>query len=396
MAQLKGEKLMVVPSTADGFRAAVSTLRSLDGKDGVCSHTFTLQENRCARLLVKNLGRGMPESIAREELESRNICVQGVTQLRSGRRNPDPAKDRPPTPHFIVSVARGPEVSKVRSLTELCGLRVSVESYLAPKGPLQWKRCQRFGHTQRNCGYAPRCVACGGSHLSDGCSTPRDQPVCCGCGGNHTANYRGCVKWKEARTALAKEATECRRKNVAAAHPAAPKAHRASPTAEQKNLGEGWNHVVRGGRVVKSTTNPPNNPHHNTPPHQVTKAPSKPTVTATRETARPEKPELKPTAAPQRARGKSQKKAVASDKIAAAKPTTLSLVVPTQNPTSPLEDISDLLDHLPIHACVELTRRLLTSISSLPTGTAHPRTVLKIVILFIAEYGSTPKEDRAV
>ena len=30
-AQLKAEKLMVVPSTADGFRAVVSALRSLDG-----------------------------------------------------------------------------------------------------------------------------------------------------------------------------------------------------------------------------------------------------------------------------------------------------------------------------------------------------------------------------
>ena len=30
-AQLKAEKLMVVPSTAKGFRAAVSALRSIDG-----------------------------------------------------------------------------------------------------------------------------------------------------------------------------------------------------------------------------------------------------------------------------------------------------------------------------------------------------------------------------
>ena len=41
------------------------------------------------------------------------------------------------------------------------------------------------------------------------------------------------------------------------------------------SLGEGWNHVVQGGRVVKATAIPPNKPHPN-PPHQVTKAPSKP------------------------------------------------------------------------------------------------------------------------
>ena len=120
---------MVVPSTADGFRAAVSALRSLDGREGVSFHTFTLPEDRCVRLLVKNLGRGMPESLVRKELESLNIRVQGFTQLRSGRRYQDPAKGRPLISNFIVSVARGPEMSKVRSLTELCGMRVSAELY---------------------------------------------------------------------------------------------------------------------------------------------------------------------------------------------------------------------------------------------------------------------------
>ena len=78
---------MVVPSTADGFRATFSTLRSLEGKEGVSFHTFTLPEDRCVRLLVKNLGRGMPESVIAEELESLNIRVQGVTQhaLRPSR-----------------------------------------------------------------------------------------------------------------------------------------------------------------------------------------------------------------------------------------------------------------------------------------------------------------------
>jgi hypothetical protein len=130
MAQLKGEKLMVIPSTAYGFRATIRTLRSLDGKEGVSFHTFTLPEDRCVRLLVKNLGKGMPKS------DSLDIHVQGVVQLRSGRRELDPTKERPPTPHSFITVVCGPEVSRVRSLTELCGLPVSMETYMAPKGPL--------------------------------------------------------------------------------------------------------------------------------------------------------------------------------------------------------------------------------------------------------------------
>jgi hypothetical protein len=57
----------------------------------VSCHTFTLLEDRCMRLLVKNLGRGMPERVVREDLESLNICVQGVIQLRSDRRDQNPA-----------------------------------------------------------------------------------------------------------------------------------------------------------------------------------------------------------------------------------------------------------------------------------------------------------------
>jgi len=113
-------------------------------------------------------------------------------------------------------------------------------------------------------------------------------------------------------------------------------------------------------------------------------------VTATRKTARPKKPEIKSTAATKPAAGKSKKKAAASVKTAAAKPTTPDLVVPTQNPTYPLEDISDLLDRLLNQACVKLSLRLLMSISSLPTRAARPRAVLKNGILFVAEYGSTP------
>jgi hypothetical protein len=40
-AQLKAEKLVVVPVTADGFRDAVSALRSLDGKSGESFHTYS-------------------------------------------------------------------------------------------------------------------------------------------------------------------------------------------------------------------------------------------------------------------------------------------------------------------------------------------------------------------
>jgi hypothetical protein len=54
-----------------------------------------------------------------------------------------------------------------------------------------------------------------------------------------------------------------------------------------------------------------------------------------------------------------------------------------------LEEISDFLDTVPIDAFVELTRRLLAAVPSLLSGPARFRAVVKIVVLFVADYGGT-------
>ena len=56
-AQTKGERLVIVPATADGCRATISALRSCDGSKGVSFHTFSLLEDSRVRLLITNLGR---------------------------------------------------------------------------------------------------------------------------------------------------------------------------------------------------------------------------------------------------------------------------------------------------------------------------------------------------
>jgi len=89
----KGEKLMVVPSTAKGFRSAVNTMRSFDGKDCMKFHNFSFPEDHCMRLLMENLGR----FVVREELVTLKIRVQGVMKLPSGSRKKDHTKDCPPT-----------------------------------------------------------------------------------------------------------------------------------------------------------------------------------------------------------------------------------------------------------------------------------------------------------
>ena len=82
---------------------------------------------------------------------------------------------------------------------------------------------------------------------------------------------------------------------------------------------------------------------------------------------KPEKAEPKTASAPKKAAVKHKKAASAS-----AKPARTPKPVANTPSTSPLENISALLDSLPLEVCVQLTRRLLASISSLPKGAALP------------------------
>jgi hypothetical protein len=187
------------------------------------------------RLLVKNLDKTMPERVV-QELAALRISVQGVMQLRSGRHSQDGAQDCP-------SLSRCPEVTKLRSLT--CGLRISVETYAAPKGPVKCKRCEGLGHTQRNYGYTTGCVACGEAHQSGGCSTPRSSLNAASAGGTTLPTTGDVQNGKRRRRPL--QGGHRPKPPTQEPQPALlPWQRRPVPSAEQQSLGGGWNHDVRG------------------------------------------------------------------------------------------------------------------------------------------------------
>lgn len=67
--------MMIIPMTANGFRATLSALRSLDGSRSFSFYTLSLPEDIFVRLLVKNHGRQMPDDVVRLELEDLGISV---------------------------------------------------------------------------------------------------------------------------------------------------------------------------------------------------------------------------------------------------------------------------------------------------------------------------------
>jgi len=97
------------------------------------------------RLLIKNLGRQKPEDVFRGELDALGFRSKGVFQLRSGQHDKEASKVNPLTANIIVSVARGHEVMKMCLQTELCALRVSVET-MSPQRALWNGRAARVWH----------------------------------------------------------------------------------------------------------------------------------------------------------------------------------------------------------------------------------------------------------
>jgi hypothetical protein len=103
---------MLVPRNAEGFSSTLNALRSLDGSKEVGFHTTSLLEDRCVRLLVKKLGRYMPENVVQGEWRiwesvSRESC-------RSGR---NAVTMRSRFASFGVNVHRSKWTSDVKALS---------------------------------------------------------------------------------------------------------------------------------------------------------------------------------------------------------------------------------------------------------------------------------------
>lgn len=95
----------------------------------------------------------------------------------------------------MIILPNSPHSKQIFQLSAVFHVVVRVEAYRTT-GPSQCHNCQGFGHSSTHCGLPPKCVKCGGNHLTKTCSKTRDEPAkCCNCSGDHTANYRSCPSY---------------------------------------------------------------------------------------------------------------------------------------------------------------------------------------------------------
>lgn len=156
-------------------------------------HTFTRKDQRCYRVVIKNLHHSTPHSAIQDEIEKTGNKISG--EIINARFGPD----KMPTSTFFVNIAPGPNNKAVKEIKVIHHQAVTIEDPKKRKTIPQCQRCQQYGHSKNYCMRPYRCVKCGEGHRTADCpKTDRNTPAKCAlCEGDHPANYKGCDVYRE-------------------------------------------------------------------------------------------------------------------------------------------------------------------------------------------------------
>lgn len=174
--------------TAEAYRALVKMLDA--GKHQY--HTFALPDEKPLKVVFRGVPISIGEDSIAADLRKKGFWPETVKRLRQG-------SERRPIPLVLCVLKKSADSKRIFDLKTVKGLTITVESAKKKTEVGQCHRCQRFGHAQRMCKGAHRCVKCAGEHSTASCTKAKDAPAkCVLCGGPHTANYKGCPKHPKA------------------------------------------------------------------------------------------------------------------------------------------------------------------------------------------------------
>lgn len=160
---------------------------------GLIGHTFNRKDERCLRIVIRNLHPSTPIDIIKEEVEATGNIVKG--EIINAKFGPE----KKPTSTFFVNLLPGPNNKAAKDLKFIYHQSVVIEDPRKRRSIIQCHRCQQYGHSKNYCMRPPRCVKCGQSHKTSDCDKKdRNTPALCAlCSGPHPANYKGCEVYRE-------------------------------------------------------------------------------------------------------------------------------------------------------------------------------------------------------
>ncbi|GFQ79193.1 nucleic-acid-binding protein from transposon X-element [Trichonephila clavata] len=184
MGRVIGKGLRVYPKTPQAYY----TIRNFIDKEKLETYTYQLNEEKELKAVIRGMPSDMPPQEIIDALLELDFTVNDchvMTNRKTGL----------PMPLFLLSLPKNDANRDVYNITELCCMKIIVETINKKHGPAQCFRCQGFFHSSKFCTRYPKCVKCGKPHFTRDCVKPRDtEATCCHCQGNHPANYSGCPK----------------------------------------------------------------------------------------------------------------------------------------------------------------------------------------------------------
>jgi hypothetical protein len=146
--------MLLVAENVDGFRVNNGYLRPLE-KARLWTFTFSHARRTdafdCWKICASAFPKLRSMSYWRQRAFMRASPSNSDCGAETGHR-----ENRSLTSNLTLSVARGADIEKGRSATNICGLWMKVETYRALKSPLHCQRCQHTRLCSQVCGLQDR------------------------------------------------------------------------------------------------------------------------------------------------------------------------------------------------------------------------------------------------
>lgn len=187
VSKVLNNQIKIIPVDVPTYRDIIKNFKL----SNVSYFTHRLKEERPFRVVLRNVHHSATKEDITHDLADLGYVVENVANIKH-------AKTKVPLPMFFVDLKPNENNKSIYQVTKMGNKIVKFEPPNKKREVPQCKKCQRFGHTQNNCGRAFRCVKCLENHPTSECKKTRDVPAfCVNCGEDHPANYRGCEVYKK-------------------------------------------------------------------------------------------------------------------------------------------------------------------------------------------------------
>lgn len=181
----KGNKIIFLTKNMEDY----NTVQAEISKANLEYHTYTPEEKRAPRMVLKHIPPNVTPEEIKEDLATKDLNVTKVVQMF--KKNSDNTIIK--YPMYIISFPSGTPMAKIFSVKKVCQCIVSWEKIKSNNGIIQCYRCQSFGHVAENCHRVQKCLKCSGPHNIKECQETLQK--CANCKGNHNANERNCPEY---------------------------------------------------------------------------------------------------------------------------------------------------------------------------------------------------------